>query len=241
MDKIKLLSNGMTNAKTSKSELKTFILYLSPARQNSKQVNICPNASEGCEKACLFTAGRGAFDSVKNARIRKTEFLLSDRKGFYTQLAKEILNKVKYYKRRGEKIAFRLNGTSDLDHVKALKVFSGLNIADLKEDAIFYDYTKVIHRVQKYANHPNYHLTFSLDERKQSKMNAMISLSVGTSVAVVFNELPSVFLGAKVINGDKSDFRPNDPKGVIVGLVAKGQAKKDTSGFVQIIETLETV
>ena len=161
---MKLLSKGNTNAKTSKSELTTFILYLAPHTQNSQGINICPNASEGCAKACLFTAGRGKFNNVKEARIRKTEFMLSNRAEFYNTLAKEILNKVKYYKRKGEKIAFRLNGTSDLDHIKGLKVFAKLNIEELKDDAIFYDYTKVIQRVRKYERHPNYHLTFSVDE-----------------------------------------------------------------------------
>jgi hypothetical protein len=36
-----------------------------------------------------------------------------------------------------------------------------------------------------------------------------------------------------VFNGDESDLRFLDPKGVIVGLYAKGKAKKDTSGFVK--------
>ena len=35
-----------------------------------------------------------------------------------------------------------------------------------------------------------------------------------------------------VINGDKTDMRFKDPVGVIVGLKAKGKARKDTSGFV---------
>jgi len=36
----------------------------------------------------------------------------------------------------------------------------------------------------------------------------------------------------KVIDGDQDDLRFLDPDGVIVGLKAKGQARKDTSGFV---------
>jgi hypothetical protein len=35
-----------------------------------------------------------------------------------------------------------------------------------------------------------------------------------------------------VINGDASDVRFNDDAGVIVGLLAKGDAKTDHSGFV---------
>jgi hypothetical protein len=40
-----------------------------------------------------------------------------------------------------------------------------------------------------------------------------------------------------VIDGDANDLRFLDPTGVIVGLKAKGAAKKDTSGFVVRLET----
>jgi hypothetical protein len=36
-----------------------------------------------------------------------------------------------------------------------------------------------------------------------------------------------------VFNGDDSDLRFLDPKNSIIGLYAKGKAKKDTSGFVK--------
>ena len=63
-----------TNAKTIKGEqygIKTAILYLMPAEQGGTQ--LCPMAkTAGCEKACLFTAGRGAMNSVMLSRLRKT-------------------------------------------------------------------------------------------------------------------------------------------------------------------------
>ena len=40
------------------------------------------------------------------------------------------------------------------------------------------------------------------------------------------------YKGFKVINGDETDLRFLDPKNCIVGLIAKGKAKKDYSGFV---------
>ena len=53
------------------------------------------------------------------------------------------------------------------------------------------------------------------------------------NLVVVFRkELPDVFAGRKVINGDESDLRFLDQTGVVVGLKAKGKARKDTSGFV---------
>jgi hypothetical protein len=44
--------------------------------------------------------------------------------------------------------------------------------------------------------------------------------------------LPETFHGLKVIDGDKDDLRFLDPKGVIVGLIAKGDAIHDDTGFV---------
>ena len=53
-------------------------------------------------------------------------------------------------------------------------------------------------------------------------------------MAVVFRSkvLPTHWQGFPVINGDENDLRFLDPKGVVVGLTAKGKAKTDTSGFV---------
>jgi hypothetical protein len=39
-------------------------------------------------------------------------------------------------------------------------------------------------------------------------------------------------MGKPVVDGDETDLRFLDPKGVIVGLKAKGKGKKDESGFV---------
>jgi hypothetical protein len=56
---------------------------------------------------------------------------------------------------------------------------------------------------------------------------------MGGNIAAVFAaELPESYGGIPVINGDESDLRYFDPSGVIVGLKAKGYAKKDLSGFV---------
>ena len=64
-----------------------------------------------------------------------------------------------------------------------------------------------------------------------NKMKTILEL--GGNVAVVFRgSLPKTYLGYKVIDGDENDLRFKDPKGVIVGLVEKGLAKKDETGFV---------
>ena len=58
------------------------------------------------------------------------------------------------------------------------------------------------------------------------------------NVATVFGikktePMPESYNGRPVFNGDESDLRFLDPKNVVVGLYAKGKAKKDTSGFVK--------
>ena len=56
---------------------------------------------------------------------------------------------------------------------------------------------------------------------------------MGGNVAVVFrNQLPKTWKGFEVVNGDDTDLRFLDKRGVVVGLIEKGKAKKDESGFV---------
>lgn len=244
-----LLSKGTTNAKTAKNTLDTFILYLAPATQNSRGADLCPYRSQGCTAACLFTAGRGKFGSVKDARINRTEYLLSDPKTFLAQLALELKAINKRYQKRGETAAVRLNGTSDRDFVYLLKKRAGLDVLQL-EALKFYDYTKDPHRVKRYAG-SNYILTFSRAEDNEPQ--ALEILQNGGIVSAVFaDRLPQFYKGYEVIDGDQSDDlmikaaqavnvlkRTRKGQGIILGLKAKGDAKKDASGFV-ITEHLNT-
>jgi hypothetical protein len=226
-----LLSTGISNAKTAKNSLDTFILYLAPYNQNSKGINICPQASKGCAAACLFTAGRGIMAPVLKGRIKKTEYYLRDKEAFIKQLAKEILIKYRTAEKKQKKIAFRLNGTSDIDFIYLLKKYAQLDITTLKDYAVFYDYSKISGKIKKYLNHPNYFLTFSRAEDNESTARAVLAL--GGNVSIVFrNELPKYWRGFKVIDGDKSDLVMLYNKNVVLGLRAKGQAKHDKSGFV---------
>jgi hypothetical protein len=82
----------------------------------------------------------------------------------------------------------------------------------------------------------NYQLTFSAADGNDADVYRAIA--EGLNVAVVFGikktlPMPESFLGRPVFNGDESDLRFLDPKGVVVGLYAKGKAKKDVSGFVK--------
>jgi len=228
----RLLSPGHTNAKTAKNEIKTFILYLAPHTQNAAKINLCPMASKGCAAACLYNAGRGAFTSVQNARINKTNFYISDKSLFIKKLAGEIIKETAKAKKKGEQIAFRLNGTSDQDFVYLLKKYAGLDIADLAPVAVFYDYTKILGKVKKYINAPNYVVTYSRAE--DNERDAIAALNMGANVSAVFSDqLPATYKGFKVVDGDASDLVMLNHAGVILGLRAKGKkARTDSTGFV---------
>jgi len=231
----KLLSDGFTNAKTKKNSLKTFILYLSPYTQNSFGKNVCANATAGCIESCLFTAGMGVFSTVQKARIAKTDYLLSDKDGFLAQLAKEILYQYAKAKRNGERIAVRLNGTSDLDFFTLLQKYAQLDVTKLADHVHFYEYTKNINYIKRWEGASNITYTFSKSEGNLSLIPAAIAY--GANVAAVFRkELPETYniggISIPVIDGDTSDILMIYNKGKIIGLRAKGRAKKDTSGFV---------
>lgn len=224
-----LLSIG-NDAKTTKGEKKgylTGILYLAPS--NESGINVCPFSSAACRHDCLFTAGRGSFANVKAARIAKTQYFHRDRNAFLEQVGREILKLQAKAERQGMIPAVRLNGTSDLEFHRMgglMEKHAGMQ---------FYDYTPNHVRFVAYMEGKlpsNYHLTFSRKEDNEPIARA-IAWS-GGNVAVVFRtkEFPAEFWNRPVINGDESDLRFLDPSGVIVGLSAKGKAKKDHSGFV---------
>ena len=231
----RLLSDGSTNAKTKKNSLKSFILYLSPYTQNSFGKNLCANATKGCIDSCLFTAGMGSFSNVQKARIAKTDYLLSDKEAFLDQLAKELLYHYAKAKKAGERVAVRLNGTSDLDFFTLLQKYAQLDVTKLADHMAFYEYTKNINYIKRWEGAPNITYTFSKSESNASLIPAAIAY--GANVAAVFRkELPATYnVGGTeipVIDGDTSDIIMLYNKGKIIGLRAKGKAKKDTSGFV---------
>lgn len=208
------------------------VLHLAPADLSGKEV--CPKRTAGCTAACLNTAGRGGIykkgestNVIQQARIRKTKQFFENRQAFLQELTVEIVKTVKKAEKLGLIPVFRLNGTSDLSWEK-YEVCEGKNIFQMFPDVQFYDYTKVLGR--KVSHIPNYHLTFS--KADGNDMDVRLAASNGMNVAAVFHVLPENYIGRPVVNGDDTDLRFLDPKGVIIGLKAKGRAKKDTTGFV---------
>jgi hypothetical protein len=245
---MKLLTIG--NPKTLKGEKQgyiTAVLHLAPA--STSGFNVCPMATQGCKAGCLNTAGRGGIASgnatfesaegalpdnaIQKARIARTKRFFADREAFMAQLVTEIYAFVSKAKRDGLIPCVRLNGTSDIRWERI--PCNGLENIMAEFPAVqFYDYTKLANRKGVPSN---YHLTFSLAEDNDA--HAASVLAAGGNVAVVYRDkaLPQTYaisgVMRTVVSGDDSDLRFLDQRGVIVGLYAKGKAKKDTLGFVR--------
>lgn len=238
------------NPKTAKGESlgwQTAVLHYAPHTSagvvvNGKVVNFCPAATL-CIEPCLTTAGRGGIptkdgspNSIQQARTEKSHDLMLNRAEHVAELRRNIAAAARKAARDAFKPCFRLNGTSDLP-------FLPLTLAREFPQFQFYDYSKLPSAIERFKAGtlpPNYHVTFS-----QSGTNAadvLRAIKVGMNVAVVFDTrkgqpLPERYLGRPVIDGDAHDLRFLDPaspdgRGLIVGLRAKGRAKKDCSGFV---------
>jgi len=238
MFKSKALLSVSSDAKTVKGETFGFltgILYLAPA--TTTKWNTCSMAKVAkCDKACLYSAGRGAFSSVQQARVNKTVWFFEERNTFMQQLVVDITKLIKKAKKQGLKPLVRLNGTSDIrwETVGFTDVdgWEYVNIFAAFPAVQFYDYTKDVNRKDLPAN---YDLTFSYSGVQGFQPFVQIAIAKGMRMAVVFRkeqDIPNTFKGISVVSGDKSDVRHRDDDGVIVGLYAKGKAKLDTTGFV---------
>ena len=238
-----LLSTGNPKVlKGQKQGYMTFILHLAPASVSG--YNTCPKATTGCKASCLNTAGRGGMfkkgentNVIQKARIRKTVMFFENRTEFMSDLVKDIILGIKQAAKKDMIPVFRLNGTSDIAFEKYSVTVNGTEYANIFAafpTIQFYDYTKILGRKIKHI--PNYSLTFS--DADGNMADVLAAIAQGYNIATVFGvkktePLPVSYLGMPVFNGDESDLRFLDPTGVIVGLYAKGPAKKDTTGFVK--------
>jgi hypothetical protein len=237
--KPKMILSTSADAKTIKGQVHgylTGILYLAPS--DISGINLCPLATlAGCEVACLYTAGRGAFSNVQLARINKAKLFNHDREAFMLSLVYSIKKVIRDALKQGLIPVIRLNGTSDIQFEKISLVVDGINYKNIMEvfpQVQFYDYTKIPTR----SNIPtNYDLTFSYSgvESFQPVWQKALKNDELKRFAVVFSKrdaMPTQFAGMNVIDGDSTDLRFLDKSNVIVGLYAKGKAKQDKTDFV---------
>ena len=189
---------------------------------------LCPGSkAAGCMDDCLKEAGLASvYKSVNIARQARTDYWHADKVGFLTQLTRELTNFSKLCRKQGVQGVVRLNVLSDID-------FESYRIPQQFPELFFYDYTKRQNRLGIVQEIKNYKLIFSYSDRPQYRKQVLEALRYGVPIAVVFRgPMPDIFLGKRVIDGDKSDLDNVFADDAIIGLTAKGPAKHNTNGFV---------
>ena len=226
--RVKLLTPGCSNHKIAKGNLKKYesaVLHLAP-HTLAGGPTVCPHSSVQCRATCLYWAGRGRMPRTQLARLERTHYYLQDKRGFIITLRQELTQLITKARAAKKRAVVRLDGTSDLG--------LGDDLAIYYREILFYDYTKSAKRYTDWLNlrnlgrAKNRYLTFSRSETNWEYCRWFLDhpLHPGTVTVVFWPRIPGTWQGYRVINGDKHDFRFLDPPGVIVGLLAKGKAKK---------------
>ena len=213
----------------------TYAIYLAPA--STSGYNVCSHSTKECRMGCLATSGRAGIeifsgtDRIKKARIAKTKLFFEQNDFFMQWMIAEIKSAQAKAQRDGFYFSVRLNATSDIDWQTVY--YKGQNIFQIFPEITFYDYTKNASKFDNIAS--NYHLTLSYTGRNWNK--CLNVLAKGFNVAMVFNVkheslLPAMYEGFKVVNGDLTDYRVDDAKGIIIGLKWKRIADRKAEKLV---------
>jgi len=219
----------------------TYSIYLAPASQSG--YNTCSHSTPECR-----TSGRAGMEllsgktMISDCRQKKTRLFYENPAFFMQWLIAELQMYRAKALRDGYGFSVRLNCTSDIDWHNVRT--NGVNLFEMFPDVLFYDYTKNPNKFFNKAS--NYHLTFSHTGHNWHACEAI--LKAGGNVAVVFDtkknqELPAMYRSYKVVNGDLTDYRPDDPQGVIVGLrwklIADKQVQKQILNSVFVVKAVE--
>jgi hypothetical protein len=207
----------------------TYGMYLAPAKLSGH--NVCSHSTPECRMGCLNTSGRAGIEEfsgitkIADCRIKKTQLFFDETAFFMQWLIAEIKQAQAKAVRDNYFFSVRLNATSDINWANVL--VDGQNIFQIFPQVSFYDYTK---NHLKFENKPlNYHLTYSYTGRNWDKCIEL--LSRGFNIAMVFNVKhesmsPAMYKGYAVVNGDLTDYRIDDAKGIIIGLKWKRIANR---------------
>lgn len=229
---------GLHNAKTTKGEALgwlTGIMYLAPHILSGR--NVCPASSPSCRADCLFTSGRGALPTTRDARLTRTRLYFEAREAFMQKLALEIAALEALATEHGMRLAIRLNGTSDIlwERARITGHFAAPSLMHAFPRVRFYDYTK-LHPDNRSRNRAgNYDLTFSAEAHTIDR--ALEALERGWNIAAVVQPETHARLleGAQRAQANMRfhdatahDLRFLDPPASIGLLVPKGKLRKQT-------------
>jgi len=222
---VKYLGNVNHSSKLIKGVKKnysTYGIYLAPS--NISGFNVCSN-DKYCKDFCLYSSGLNKLEiwgnkyNIQNSRIKKS-ILYSVNNEYFTQM---VISEIKKYKLMAEldnmEFCVRINCTSDIN-LETL-TYRGKNILEMFENIRFYEYTKNTLLLPLINKYPNLHYTLSYSGYNWQSCEKALKNGINTAVVFESEHLPKTFKGYKVINGDETDLRFLDAKGVIVGLKYK--------------------
>jgi hypothetical protein len=230
------VSTTVKHMKSKKYGELTYSLYLAPAKSSGYEV--CNGRTAECTRLCLNESGMNTMvrndcgDIINRSRIIKTRLFFEHREFFMKWLVFEIQAGITKAKKMGFSFSVRLNNTSDISPEEF--VLHGKNILEIFPDVIFYEYTKVAARVDLMKIYNNYDVTFSYSGYNLTECQKMLLNKI--RVAVVFKNIPEMYMGHKVINGDLYDMRYKDAEAIIVGLKYKRVRVKLTSDIKFVIQ-----
>ena len=214
----------------------TLTVYMAPAKMSGYEV--CPGRNAECTRLCLNQSGKNIGpqkikgDFINKSRITKTKLFFEERDFFMDWLVAEIEAAKRKATRMTYKLSIRLNNTSDISPEEFTR--NGKNILQMYPEIQFYDYTKVPSRVDLMKKYDNYDVTFSYTGYNLTECQEMLLNKI--RVAVVFKNVPEVWEGHKVIDGDKYDMRHKDDNDVIVGLKYKTVRNKLNSNIKFVVQ-----
>lgn len=223
-----LLSQSAKAQKCEQVGVLNRVLYLTPGV-------FCPAATDACRAACLgHTSGNMQLSGSTLARDQRAAWYHEEPEHFLQELRRELTRLRHSAKRQSLVPAVRLNGTSDLP-LERLHPEIFLDFPDIE----FFDYTKIRPRIRSFLSRTldgakwpeNYQLTFSGDGNRPQDIHEVLARR-GNVALVFWPDVPKSWRQFPVIDGDQHDARFLDPRGVIVGLRAKGFARVELDGFI---------
>lgn len=223
---------------------------------NGRRFSACESSTASCRRCCTVgKSAQGKMPLVLHARIRKTLFWYYFPEAFQFRLCSEIIETSARDTANGFRSLYRLNANSDFLWSGAphpLRRDFIFGIPQLFPWLPFEDYTAhSINRVGWTPAEipPNWRLTFSRKNRTLDR-HVIEAIEGGRNVAIVFHnvgehycargaynqQLPDSWIinGRRypVIDGDRTDYRGEDPTPAIVGLRLKSASRQQRTDAV---------
>ena len=184
----------------------TLILYLSPSTQSG--FDLCKASCLGCELACLDGSGRSRLQNnlkIEAKTITISRLIKSWIYVFRNDICSNLLEHEisKYSKKFKDRLAVRLNGTSDENFYDIINKFPKVQ---------FYDYTKMTNRFKL----DNYHLTFSYSENTKARIahyKRALTRNINLAFPVRVEDYEECLKLSNTYDMDKTDLRFLDKKG----------------------------